>query len=202
MPKKPKEPPVLPAYACRKSWWVWCPWCAALHCHTAWPGHRKAHCREADSPYRESGYVLKLAGTVSSLTAARPGGAPLHGFLEKNRNLSCQMRPLVLKTWMPESQFNKASWPGQPNRFIAFINENAPAELFVEVDVDACTWAVVNTGFSHKELGARRTGRGLHTLAELLFGVPADIAARRIAEIIGVEDPSPLPGIGGANGAA
>lgn len=202
MLKIPKEPPVLPAYACRKSWWVWCPWCAALHCHTAWPGHRKAHCREGDSPYIESGYVLKLAGEVQTLTAARAGNAPLHGFLDETRSAFVELRRCFLTAWLPNGEFHEHHYHFTPNRFLSFVHEDTPDELYVEVDIDACTWKVVNTGSSQEELGTCRTGRGLHTLAELLFGVPANIAARRIAEIIGAGDPPCPPGIGGANVAA
>lgn len=185
------ELPVLPAYACRGAWWVWCPWCAALHCHGAGPGHRTAHCREADSPYRQSGYVLKLTGPVRSLTAARPGRAPLHGFLDKNRSVLPALRLSLLMAWMPKGELDKSEILPGPGRFMALVNEDSPSGRFINVDLDACTWTVIGTAYRSN---LSRKGRGLHTLAEVLFGVPADIAALRIAEIIASGDPPTLPG--------
>jgi hypothetical protein len=50
-------------------WRFWCPFCSCYHHHGAMKGHRVAHCHDrftgsgalyAPSPFRETGYVLKL----------------------------------------------------------------------------------------------------------------------------------------------
>ena len=97
MSRTSKEPPVLPAYAFQRCWWIWCDHCGQLHRHCAVPGHRVAHCKEPDSPYEHSGYVLKLARVVSSLAEARPGHAPLEGFSEKTRAAVPEVRNRILK---------------------------------------------------------------------------------------------------------
>lgn len=38
---------------------VWCPFCKCWHHHGAGEGHRVAHCTNLDSPFRESGYIVK-----------------------------------------------------------------------------------------------------------------------------------------------
>lgn len=55
------ETPTLPAYATLGgSWRVWCRYCSRWHQHGAQPGHRAAHCRVEHSPYRRTGYILRL----------------------------------------------------------------------------------------------------------------------------------------------
>ena len=43
-----------------KRWRFWCRYCWCHHYHSPEPGHRKAHCRDIKSPYRDRGYTLKL----------------------------------------------------------------------------------------------------------------------------------------------
>ncbi len=50
---------------------VWCKYCRRVHRHTAGNGHRAAHCR-TDSPYNDTGYSLKQAGTVHSADEVVP----------------------------------------------------------------------------------------------------------------------------------
>lgn len=56
--------PVLPAFV---GWageaQVWCLYCSGWHHHGGW-GHRIAHCTRPDSPYHETGYVLRQVGLV------------------------------------------------------------------------------------------------------------------------------------------
>jgi hypothetical protein len=59
------SPPVLPAYPTPHGWKVWCNYCRRWHQHGAQPGHRVAHCRVPSSPYRTTGYILKLAEETS-----------------------------------------------------------------------------------------------------------------------------------------
>lgn len=37
---------------------AWCPFCELYHHHGSGSGHRVAHCRDARSPYKRTGYVL------------------------------------------------------------------------------------------------------------------------------------------------
>lgn len=39
---------------------VWCDWCEAVHRHGAFSGSCVSHCACKDSPYRETGYVVRL----------------------------------------------------------------------------------------------------------------------------------------------
>ena len=39
---------------------AWCPHCQKLHHHGRGEGHRGAHCHDPRSPFKESGYVLRL----------------------------------------------------------------------------------------------------------------------------------------------
>lgn len=41
---------------------VWCPFCADFHYHTDGEGHRVAHCKNPNSPFHISGYIVKKAG--------------------------------------------------------------------------------------------------------------------------------------------
>jgi hypothetical protein len=42
------------------TWKFWCQHCGRHHTHSAAPGHRAAHCHADSSPYRDTGYVLRL----------------------------------------------------------------------------------------------------------------------------------------------
>ena len=53
--------PSLPAYPTAHGWRVWCCYCDRWHQHGAQPGHRAAHCFVVSSPYRQTGYILRLA---------------------------------------------------------------------------------------------------------------------------------------------
>ncbi|MGM4958188.1 hypothetical protein ACT4MK_19380 [Bradyrhizobium barranii] len=41
-------------------WRHWCPWCKCHHHHSPAPGHRDPHCTDANSPFHQSGYVLRI----------------------------------------------------------------------------------------------------------------------------------------------
>ena len=41
-------------------WKAWCPFCTGYHFHSPEPGHRVAHCHNENSPFQESGYILRL----------------------------------------------------------------------------------------------------------------------------------------------
>ena len=43
----------------RVLWCVWCAYCEQWHYHGPAPGHREAHCHDAQSGYEETGYNLK-----------------------------------------------------------------------------------------------------------------------------------------------
>lgn len=40
---------------------AWCPYCKEIHHHGSGEGHRSAHCTSQESPYKQSGYILKKA---------------------------------------------------------------------------------------------------------------------------------------------
>lgn len=45
---------------------VWCKYCKQYHIHGGGEhaeGHRVAHCWRADSPYKQTGYILRVVGT-------------------------------------------------------------------------------------------------------------------------------------------
>jgi hypothetical protein len=48
------------------TWKFWCPFCRSYHVHGGEPdhngdiGHRVAHCHEPSSPFRNTGYSLRL----------------------------------------------------------------------------------------------------------------------------------------------
>lgn len=58
-----KKFPVLLAYIQKggKYLQAWCPFCVRWHLHGWGFGHRVAHCHLQDSPFKETGYVLKAA---------------------------------------------------------------------------------------------------------------------------------------------
>ena len=114
--------PVLRTYAYKDRWLIWCDHCATLHRHGAGPGHRTDHCREADSPYRETGYIVAPGAlVVESRREARPGRAPLDGFLDRTRRGEVAARARLLKTWMPSGRRYKVDFPpgpvGSPRKF-------------------------------------------------------------------------------------
>ena len=43
-----------------RRWRVWCVFCERYHHHAPEPGFRVAHCGDSPSPYRETGYFLRL----------------------------------------------------------------------------------------------------------------------------------------------
>jgi hypothetical protein len=45
---------------------AWCPFCVRFHYHGPLEGDRVAHCYRNDSPFRETGYILKLPKTKNS----------------------------------------------------------------------------------------------------------------------------------------
>ncbi|MFI5282473.1 MAG: hypothetical protein ACHQ0J_05020 [Candidatus Dormibacterales bacterium] len=50
--------PMLIGEQVGSGWRVWCPHCRVYHHHGAGGGHRRAHCTDPKSPYRETGYVV------------------------------------------------------------------------------------------------------------------------------------------------
>jgi len=66
LPLEPEDGcPVLPAFVHDDGQVnVWCIYCGAWHHHGGGDGHRAAHCSHPDSPYRETGYVLRQVGLV------------------------------------------------------------------------------------------------------------------------------------------
>ena len=54
-----RTPPRVPAYPdTRGGLRTWCCWCNKWHYHGPKYGHRSAHCHRADSPFRDTGYIL------------------------------------------------------------------------------------------------------------------------------------------------
>jgi len=39
---------------------AWCPFCRKYHYHGKNEGHRVAHCKDPNSPFHKTGYVLKI----------------------------------------------------------------------------------------------------------------------------------------------
>jgi hypothetical protein len=54
-----KNIPIIVCEEYNGQWRFWCPFCKKWHYHGAEPGHRVAHCG-SDSPFRETGYILRL----------------------------------------------------------------------------------------------------------------------------------------------
>lgn len=51
---------------------VWCQWCSIFHTHGAADGHRVAHCNGcSESPYRDTGYILKRVGLFGQFIRRR-----------------------------------------------------------------------------------------------------------------------------------
>ena len=62
------DAPTLPAYEVfvDSVYWIeWCKHCKVWHRHGPAEGHREAHCRDASSPYWDTGYNLAFAGSSS-----------------------------------------------------------------------------------------------------------------------------------------
>lgn len=51
-------------------WRFYCQYCRYYHHHGAKAGHRVAHCSNARSPFRETGYILMLREDVIIATRA------------------------------------------------------------------------------------------------------------------------------------
>jgi hypothetical protein len=63
--------PTVPAYRIKVApgyWFVWCPHCRDEHAHIGL-GRREAKCKDPNSPYKQSGYVL-IAATEHALRRA------------------------------------------------------------------------------------------------------------------------------------
>lgn len=67
--RSPSSGPIMPVLLARLfedeiTLEAWCPYCACHHIHGAaggdGEGHRVAHCFEKRSPFKETGYILKL----------------------------------------------------------------------------------------------------------------------------------------------
>ena len=50
----------LPRPDFKGGYMFWCPFCQRWHRHGRGEGHRAAHCTSPESPFNETGYVLKL----------------------------------------------------------------------------------------------------------------------------------------------
>ena len=60
---------------------VWCPFCARWHCHGWPPGskrraatHRAAHCFSDDSPFKRTGYFIRIASRKDLAAMAQLAG--------------------------------------------------------------------------------------------------------------------------------
>ena len=54
----------LPIIYCKDNgihYYFYCRYCQTIHKHGTGEGHRMSHCYEGSSPYREMGYILRLA---------------------------------------------------------------------------------------------------------------------------------------------
>ena len=57
--------PKVLAYETPAELTFWCMHCREWHRHGHGAGHRLAHCRDAASPYRETGYDLVVVGPMT-----------------------------------------------------------------------------------------------------------------------------------------
>ncbi len=182
-----RKPPVLPAYAFRRAWWVWCQYCVQFHCHRPTPGHRYAHCRERDSPYRQTGYVLKFAGKVNSLRKVRPGLVAVDEFVSKTTAaLTAALvegRYRMLHAWFRGGKRVKPTGLYPADQFLAGRRTIGKFEIFLSVDLATTDWYIHVRNYLIAD-SIIREGRGLDTLAEALFGVPAKIAAQYLGELV------------------
>lgn len=64
--KGEKQYPILLAFEHKKTGFlsVWCPYCCTFHFHGEGEGHRSAHCTNPNSPFKESGYVIKKGTNI------------------------------------------------------------------------------------------------------------------------------------------
>lgn len=59
--------PVLVARQDGPQYVVWCPYCIREHRHGAVSGHRRAHCLDEESPFKETGYEIALPKELPAL---------------------------------------------------------------------------------------------------------------------------------------
>lgn len=157
---------------------AFCPWCEDLHFHGLPPGQRGAHCVREDSPYRCTGYVLDVQGTVPSAGAAvpdapRPRGRYLHQSLDQ---ASASLRRVVLRHVLGR-------------KFAGTWGEGKVGRAVVSVCCDH--WTVAPQGLKRGEgLGFGRLGspvvegNGLIGLFSLLWDLPAGVVAVRLLEAV------------------
>lgn len=59
--RKERQHPILLAFPDRNNnLHAWCPYCVTFHHHGKGEGHRVAHCTNTDSPFKKTGYILKI----------------------------------------------------------------------------------------------------------------------------------------------
>ncbi|WP_231293206.1 hypothetical protein [Enterococcus gallinarum] len=59
--KNERKYPILIAYDTGSQYAVWCPYCFKWHFHGKKDGMRVAHCTNPHSPFKKTGYIIKLA---------------------------------------------------------------------------------------------------------------------------------------------
>ena len=55
-----KIPLVFARVTATGGWSFWCPFCRTWHRHGPGAGHKVAHCTEPDSPFKKTGYHVRL----------------------------------------------------------------------------------------------------------------------------------------------
>jgi hypothetical protein len=79
-------------------WRHWCPWCKCHHHHSPMPGHRAEHCTVENSPFKATGYILKLDPT----------------YAERDRICRLERREAELRKEL--IGFRKAAWAASEER--------------------------------------------------------------------------------------
>jgi len=54
------DKPIIKAFAVGPLAVFWCEYCKTFHTHGNEDGHRVAHCVSKDSPFKKTGYILKV----------------------------------------------------------------------------------------------------------------------------------------------
>lgn len=141
---------------------VWCPWCEAVHTHSAGPGLRAAHCADKGSPYKVTGYSLDVAGKARVADAVMPGG-PLVGrsrFKDALEAVAPRIRTALLRHVVKRLRASPARLRMAGNAWT--------------IDLDPAA----------ADGGPQLTGIGLLDLVAAVWGVSPGIVVVRLVEVL------------------
>lgn len=157
---------------------AFCPWYEDLHFHGLPSGQRGAHCLRENSPYRCTGYVLDVQGTVPSAANAIPNAPRAQG---RYLHQSLDQASAMLRRVVPRHTLGR--------RCSGDWGERKIGRAVVQIYCDH--WTVAPKGLKRGEgLGFDRLGllvvegNGLIGLFSHLWGLPAGFVAVRFPEAV------------------